>query len=847
MARRDSVSFWVPVKIAWAEARGNRSQSFLILAALTLGCLGLFLIMSFGFSVRESTRAQSRGILGADLVIRSRQPLSDQQSEVVRSALPAGAALEVTHSMVSMVRNGESARLAQVATLGRDYPYYGWIEIEGAAGRSRREAPFAAELNDSPDSVWISTDLALQLDLKVGGRVQVGDADFAVKGVVADSSFNSWKGFSIAPPLFLSEASLEQAHLLGAQSLVFHEYAIRLPSQVQAATMKKKLRSALNDSTLTVVTHEDSSEQITLTLQYLNDFLALISLCGLFLATLGASFLFRAAVMRKKPEWATLEVLGLAPNRVTWIFSLQLIGFSTCAAWIGLLLTQALLPVAVGFLQTLYGIPVSATVAVLPSLTAAVFSTCFVYTFHLPLLAEISERRSSQLRWLPFFVVFLTTSILLSNSIRNGLIFSGGLVCSVVTLYGAYRGLLALSRRLSRVLAPQSALRHVLVTAERTRALTFSLVLSLGIGSVLLILPPQVEQNLVRLLAVEGEHSVPSLFLFDIQEEQKDQLRDWARETNSKIKNLTPMIRARMELKNGQPFEEKNESWFATREDQEAERSRNRTFNLSFRSELLPSERLLEGQFWSDVAREGEEVQVSIEKRFAQRLKIQMGDRLTFDVLGEKVQSRVTSVRSVRWTSFEPGFFMIFQPNPFMDEAPKTYLASAGPFPAEEKASFQRRLLKRFPNVSAVDIDEVAAKLINILSLIRKALQVMGLLALLTGFFVFVSMQLYVFELRKREWMILQVLSGSPGFPAAVLFWEVVGLASISVAAGALLSVVLSALLSQYAFDIEAVVDAPLVARMSGSVILGSLALYVLFRLKLRGFLPRELLQDERT
>ena len=53
---------------------------------------------------------------------------------------------------------------------------------------------------------------------------------------------------------------------------------------------------------------------------------------------------------------------------------------------------------------------------------------------------------------------------------------------------------------------------------------------------------------------------------------------------------------------------------------------------------------------------------VSVEAELAASLKLQLGDLLTFDIGGEQRQARVSSLRSVHWDSFQPNFYMIFQP-----------------------------------------------------------------------------------------------------------------------------------------------------------------------------------------
>ena len=60
----------------------------------------------------------------------------------------------------------------------------------------------------------------------------------------------------------------------------------------------------------------------------------------------------------------------------------------------------------------------------------------------------------------------------------------------------------------------------------------------------------------------------------------------------------------------------------------------------------------------------------------AQRLGIDVGARLTFDVQGVPIEAEVTSLRKVDWQSFTTNFFVVFSPGA-LDGAPATFVATA--------------------------------------------------------------------------------------------------------------------------------------------------------------------------
>ena len=77
------------------------------------------------------------------------------------------------------------------------------------------------------------------------------------------------------------------------------------------------------------------------------------------------------------------------------------------------------------------------------------------------------------------------------------------------------------------------------------------------LGTLLLNLIPQIQQNLNSELAPDGYGGMdpPSLFLFDIQEDQVGTLQEFLKDRGLAITGLSPMIRARLPPSTARPFE----------------------------------------------------------------------------------------------------------------------------------------------------------------------------------------------------------------------------------------------------------------------------------------------------
>ena len=174
---------------------------------------------------------------------------------------------------------------------------------------------------------------------------------------------------------------------------------------------------------------------------------------------------------------------------------------------------------------------------------------------------------------------------------------------------------------------------------------------------------------------MEGKDERPSLFLFDIQPEQVEPLQAFMDSSLARIQNMSPLIGARLLKIKGESVNVEVEGF--GREAERARHFRNRTLNLSARAELNSSEKLVSGRDFSGVydAKVSTVVEASLEVRYAQRLGLELGDHFTVDILGMEVEARVINLRKVRWTSFQPNFFVVLQPG-LLEDAPRTYLAS---------------------------------------------------------------------------------------------------------------------------------------------------------------------------
>ena len=120
-----------------------------------------------------------------------------------------------------------------------------------------------------------------------------------------------------------------------------------------------------------------------------------------------------------------------------------------------------------------------------------------------------------------------------------------------------------------------------------------------------------------------------------------------------------------------------------------------------------------------------------MEEEFAGDLGVSLGSVITFDIQGVEVDVRVTSIRTVDWSTFGINFFLVVEPG-VLDEAPQFRIAAAT-LSQPRVQEVQNELSRDFPNVTVIQIREVLERVSDILGKLGLGVRTLGLLTVLAG------------------------------------------------------------------------------------------------------------------
>ena len=773
------------------ELRNSPRFALLFVLNMSLGLLGFVALDALKRNFDERLQASARTQLGADLSISARRPLTQAERERALETLPAGTDSQLSISLYTMAAVGDRSSLVDLRTVEESYPYFGEIGLETLGRQSN-----STKLGEGPN-LWLAPELALKLQVKPGETLKIGQESFTVQDLIIDDSSSSI-GAGMAPRIYMSRKYLDRTALMARGNTATHTLLFKLPLNTDISQQVKNLKSRMPDASLRIRSYQESGQDSGRMLNFLSDYLGLVALVAFSLAAIGAAYLYRDYFNRRSSSLAILISLGLTHSQALLLYVSQIAFLGLSSAAVSSLLALGLIPLLGELVKEFTPIaftPYLPWQTILLALAMGGFGSILIC---LPILQRLRHLKPSLLfheqmdpasskgfaiwgAYLPVLLAFFGLSVWQAHSIRVGGLFFGltllfaGLLAMIASLF------LRAAKNFKR--SKSLPIRLSALFLRSHPASTISGFIAIGLGSTLINLIPQLQGSLLRELDRPAGGSLPSFFLFDIQEDQVDELSTQLSALNITPQSSSPMIMARLTQVNGVAFVRRQEEPDSeTREEQREENTRNRGVNLSYRMNLARGESLVEGKLF-DKPYSGQGLgEVSLEVNYARRLGVKLGDKLSFDVQGLALEVVVTSLRQVKWNTFEPNFFIILQPE-LINDAPKTFLMNIPELAIDQKIKTQQEIVKKFPNISVIDVTALIAKVESIVGQMAVILNVMAYLTTLTGLLVIYSIAQHQALARRWDHNLLKILGAK--FPDLIKA-SVLEFASISIIAGAI-------------------------------------------------------------
>ncbi len=441
---------------------------------------------------------------------------------------------------------------------------------------------------------------------------------------------------------------------------------------------------------------ESGRPEMQRTLERAQRFLALVALLAAMIAAVAVAAAARRFSQRHLDSCAMMRCLGLAQSDIFWLFALEFVFVGIAACAVGMLLGYAahfaLLYALGSLIKTSLPLP-----SALPAVQGWAVGLVLLMGFALPPLAQLRAvpplrvlRKDiglpsgrSSLGYLVGLIGFLLLLLWSSNDLKVGAVTAGGFAGGLLVFALAAWGVLQLLSPLRSITGRLGiSWRFAIAAVQRRPVATIVQLVSLAVGLMALLLLTVTRTDLVSAWRNAAPPDAPNRFVINVQPDQvagvAQRLKDGGIDAE-----LHPMIRGRLVKLNGKPVGPENYT------DDRAQRLVDREFNISYTAEAPTHNPITAGTWFKDGSDE-----LSIEEGIAKTLGIKLGDELTFDIAGQTVNARATSLRKVNWDSMRANFFVLMPPA-LLDGKPASFI-TAFHLP-DRQGGLTGDLLREFP------------------------------------------------------------------------------------------------------------------------------------------------------
>ncbi|MFZ4478897.1 MAG: ABC transporter permease [Rhodoferax sp.] len=794
-----SISFW---RLGWrALTRDLRSGELrLLIVAVTLAVAALTAVGFFADRLKAGLQRDARQLLGGDAVIVSDNPTP---AAFTAKARALGLEMVQTLSFPTMGRSadgsGGTAKLVALKAVESGYPLRGNLKLSNQPGDPEvvtRSIPALGE-------AWVDASLLDAIGLRMGDQLLLGDSSLRVGKIIVSEPDRGAGFMSFAPRVLINQQDAQATRLIQPASRVSYRMAVAGQDSAVAAFVawaQGEVKS-LRLRGVRVESLEGGRPELGQTLERAEKFLNLIALLAALLSAVAVALAARGFAVNHLDDCAMLRVLGLSQRSIAsaYVFEFGLVGL--LASGLGLIFGYALHH---GFVVLLAGLVDAALPA--PGLWPLVFGLgvglTLLFAFGLPPILQLAQvpalrvirRDVGNLKPASMGVLILGIAgfamllLAASSDLQLGLIAVGGFAAAALLFAGlSWLAVQLLRRSVSESSAPRWL---ILATRQLAARPAFAVlqVSALAVGLLALILLVLLRTDLISSWRKATPVDAPNRFVINVMPEQGDAFKLALRAAGVSRFDWYPMIRGRLIAINDKAVTPDDYA------DERAKRLVEREFNLSH-SATQPAQNKLVAGLWTP----DEQGAISVEEGLARTLGLKLGDVLRFDVGGSQTSSRITSLRKVDWGSMRANFFVMY-PVSELPKVPATYMSA---FKAPAGAGFDNALVRRFPNITSVDMSSTIAQVQRVLDQVIGAVEFLFAFALAAGLVVLFAAVSATREERAREFAIMRAIGARSSLLRQVQRAELVG---VGLLAGFLASAVASLVgwaLARFVFEFD--------------------------------------------
>lgn len=771
-------------RIAWRLFRHelSRGDLWVIAFAMLLTVFSVVTLSGITQSVRDALLQRSSQLSAADLVVRSSVRPPAQWFEVANATELSSSEIQLFNTMVY---HGDAMQLTSIKAVDQFYPLRGNLVLSTARQQLERVLP---------GQLFVDQQLLQRLQLVIGDEIEVGLFKAKITGVIQQEPDAPLNLFGGNPRLLMSTADVAATQVIQPGSQVSYR-ALFAGESASIAAFKAQLEPTLAANAR--IQQLDRQTTLGATLDRAERFILLAGLLGIILSCCAAAVAAKRYSERQRQSIAILKAIGLTQSQSRRLYFSHLFFIVLSSAVIGMGLGQVAISASGALMSQLlsdYQPKISWLPFQLGALTALLCAGLFAarpiwMMAQTPALDVLRQgARPLKFDWLHLVLSALAVYCLMwffSRDLMLSAILFGACAVAALVIFALAALVLRVSKPLgvgqtgSFVLALASIRRRIWPNAFQLVTFTLAIFLSLLLFFLRTELVSQWQQQLPS--------SAPNTFLVNINPADRTQLDAFFSQHQLVTGPFYPMVAGRVTAVNNEPLIEPDENSPSNRDGTNSRREGfGRELNLTWTSQLPTANEIVEGQWFTA----NSAAEVSIESKQAERLGLEIGDKLSLQIGGFTKVATVSSIRKVDWNSLQPNFFLILSPD-LMTDIPATQMTALRVPP--EQAALMNEFSRSWPTVTQISVQQIITQVQEVIAQVSLALTFILCLIVAAAVLVLVAQIQSTVDERQRELALLRTLGAKTKFLRLSVIYE---LAMLGAIAGLLASMLAEAVLA---------------------------------------------------
>ncbi len=826
--------------LAWQQLRSQWQAGDLrvLVLALILAVTSITAVNFFTNRISVHLNNQGGMLLGGDAVI-----IADHELPATYSAQAKqyGVMTASTLEFASMAINNDKNILADVKAIDDKFPLMGDFGVQFLAEKAVQNTRAGPAIGE----VWIEPRIANALILKLGDQLELGAIKLKVAGILLREPSRGGDMFSFAPRVMMHMQDVPATELI--------QFGSRVKYQIVLAGSADKLNQFIKTTTPNLQRGERIEDvktarpEIRSALDKAEVFLGLSAMVSVLLAIVAMLLASLPYVARSQETAALLRCFGASTANIEHLMLLQTALLALIGGLVGCLLgylVQFGLAHFAGklFLETIPA-PNLTPIAIGMLLSFAIlFSIMWPHIRALKNISTIQILRrnfvqnpsSVWLNYLPVILVITLLVILLAKTPTLALAYLAAIFGICLVAGGLAYGLALVMHCASQVESFPNMMSLGMGNLRRRLGLSIAQIIGFSLAAMMLMLLVMIKTDLMQSWQSSLPLDAPNRFIINIQKNQVEPVSAFIKQISVEANpQIFAMIRARLVEKNGQAV---NAEMFT---NERAKRLVSREFNLSSAAVMQADNQLMQGRWWS--ADEAAAPLVSIEQDIAKTLNVKLGDKLTYNIAGNRITLNVANIRKVEWDSMRANFFAVTPPET-LAKFNASYMTAF--YLPNRQDSALNRLVQRFPNFTVIDVASIMNQVRDIMSKLSIAVSFVFGLCVVASIIVMFAALAATRSVRLQESSLLRAFGASRKQVSQMMLTEFLSIAFVASIVAVSMAVGLSYYLSHYVLVIPYQFNFALTISVFGiALVLIPLAAWLIIRSYLN-VAPKQLLNS---